>query len=487
MKCIKGYYFKNEYGFFLGILILIFIPLSGISQDFGRNKRPNFLVILTDDQTYRAMGYNNKLVVTPNLDKLASKGMIFDNCYAATPICVASRASFLTGVYPETNGTVSLNTESFIENIVKRKKFKTLPQYLAELGYTTYFSGKSHLGNPLDYGFQYGVETFEYDDKIAFKNAISLIQDKSFGSSPFFFWLSPRQPHIPLKPEKEWLQLYNSKEFPVEPNFLTQPPQESFYNQGFRGSSQYLNSNYYDNYKGLSAGPPRSAEQIKEFTKAYYATISHLDNQIGQVLDELKKKSLLDNTVIIFLSDNGYLLGNHGLGNKITMQEESTKVPMFIYWKNLKNSHTRTRALVSSLDIFPTILELAGITVPNHLHGTSLKPVFANPLTELHKYIISESTGVDERIDESGKWQWLNGDLGTGHRSVISENWKYILSDIGDQALYNLEKDPYELQNVIDDSKNDLKIKQMKTFLKEWKKLTGDKKDIPENNEEFVY
>lgn len=471
----------------LFFLALNFIPFFSISQRVSTNKRPNFLVILTDDQTFRAIGYNNKLVKTPNLDKLAADGIIFDNFYTATPICVASRASIITGVCPETNGTVALNTESFIKNIVKGKKFKTLPEYLTESGYTTYFSGKSHLGDPKNYGFQQGVETFDYDDQIPFKNAIEMIRDTNFGSTPFLFWLAPRQPHVPLKPAKGWLDLYDASIFPAEPNFLTQPPQESFYNQGLPGANQYLNSNYYDNYKGLSGGPPRSIEQIKQFTKAYYATISHLDDQIGQVMVELNKKSLLDNTVIIFLSDNGYFLGNHGLGNKITMQEESTKVPMFIYWKKLKNSNIHSRSLISSLDIFPTILDLAEIPIPYYLQGTSLKPVLANPLTEVHKYIVSESAGVDERIDDSGKWQWLSGELGTGHRMVVSENWKYILSDIGDQALYNLKNDPYELQNVIQNSENNARLEMMKEFLREWKKLVGDKKDIPKDNREFGY
>lgn len=469
MTYTREYHIRNRYGFFLGVslsLILNFIPLLGISQDFGKNKRPNFLVILTDDQTYRAIGYNNKLVKTPNLDKLASEGIIFDNFYAATPVCVASRASFLTGVYPQTNGTVALNTESFIKNIVKEKKFKTLPQYLAESGYTTYFSGKSHLGDPKHYGFQHGVETFEYDDQKAFKNATAMIRNTNFGSTPFLLWLAPRQPHVPLKPTNEWLDLYDAADFPAEPNFLTRPPHESFYNQGLPGENFYRDTDYIDNYKNLPAGPPRSIEQIKDFTKAYYATISHLDFQIGQIINELKKKSLLQNTIIIFLSDNGYFLGNHGLGNKLTMQEESVKVPMFVFWNQLKNKNTRCESLASSVDLFPTILDLAGINIPGYLQGASLRPVFSNNFSQIHKYVVSESVGV-------------GGELGTGHRMVVSRKWKYILSDTGDEALYNLEEDPYELKNVIGDHRNHKRVQRLKTYLTNWKKLTGDKKSIP--------
>ncbi len=457
--------FPGFFGGFLISLALSLISVSGISQGLVKNQRPNFLIILTDDQTYRAIGYNNKSVKTPNLDRLASEGTIFDNFYTATPVCAASRASLLTGVYPQTNGTVALDTRSFIKNIVKEKKFKTLPEYLAGSGYATYFSGKSHLGDPKDYGFQHGVETSEFDDRKTFENAKNIIRDTNFGATPFFFWLSPRQPHVPLKPTGEWLDLYDAASLPAEPNFLTRPPYESFYNQGLPGENFYRDSDYVNNYKDLPAGPPRSIEQIKDFTKAYYATISHLDFQIGEIINELKKKSLLNNTVIIFLSDNGYFLGNHGLGNKLTMHEESVKVPMFISSPRLKDKNARCKGLASSVDIFPTILDLAGIKIPDHLQGNTLKPVFLNHSYQAHQYVVSESVGV-------------GGALGTGHRMVVADGWKYIVSDIGDEALYDLQADPYEMKNIFSDASHRDRIHRMKGYLADWKKLTGDKKNL---------
>ncbi|MEX2592954.1 MAG: sulfatase-like hydrolase/transferase [Anditalea sp.] len=392
--------------FFLGIWFLIlFFP--AYSQD--KTRKPNFLVIFTDDQTYRAIGYNNSLVQTPNLDGLANQGIVFNMAFTSTPICTASRASILTGLYPQTNGTVALDKNSFIKNIVEEKKYKTLAHFLSDAGYSTYFSGKFHLGDPKDYGFHFGKESNnDYDDEKAFRDVSDFINDSTFGRNPFLIWLAPRQPHVPLKPGQKWLGLYSETEIPLEENFLEKPLLESFYNQGLPGENFYRDSDYTNNYKNLPAGPPRLPKVIKEFTKAYYATISHLDFQIGSLVEQLKENDQLENTVIIFLSDNGYFLGNHGLGNKLTMHEESVRVPMFIYWDKLKNQVGRTNALVSSIDILPSILHLAGLNVPEYLHGNSINPLLSDPQSQIHDYVVSESVGV-------------GGETGMGHRNGKNE------------------------------------------------------------------
>ena len=339
----------------VGFLLLLSSCAERVQQ---KTDRPNFLVIFTDDQTYRAIGYNNKLVKTPHLDALAGQGIIFDKAFAASPICVASRASILTGLYPQKNGTVALNTHSFIQREVKEKQYKTLAHFLADAGYATYFSGKSHLGNPRDYGFLFGEESADFTDTPSFRKAADFIKEPGFGEKPYLIWLAAKQPHLPLKPQQQWIDLYEGVDFPLEPNFRESPLQESFFNQGLPGENLYLNSDYTDNYKNLSAGPPRSPETIKEFVKAYYATISHLDAQVGALIQQLRSAGKLENTIVIFLADNGCFLGNHGLGNKITMHEESVRVPFFVYGDRIKNKGTRFDQIVSSLDVLPPILTL---------------------------------------------------------------------------------------------------------------------------------
>ncbi len=163
------------------------------------------------------------------------------------------------------------------------------------------------------------------------------------------------------------------------------------------------------------------------------------------------------------LSDNGYFLGNHGLGNKLTMHEESVRVPMFIYWDKLKNKGIRSDALISSVDLLPTVLDLIGSDVPDYLHGSSLKAILSNPTFQINKYVISESVGV-------------GGQLGSGHRMVRTSNWKYILSDVNDEAIYNLERDPYELDNLVEEEGiQEIKF-LLKDYLYKWKSMVGDRK-----------
>jgi arylsulfatase A-like enzyme len=455
---------------FITIILFSGISITACTKKNNEIQKPNFLVIIADDMAFRAIGYNNDIVHTPNLDSLAGDGLIFNNAYITTPICAASRASLMTGLYPQTNGTVALNSRSFIKNVVTDKKFKTLPQILKEnANYTTWFCGKSHLKEPKNYGFQFGEETYDFDDESTFEDAYNFINEiaELKNQQPFLLWVATRQPHVPLFPNNKWLSLYNVTEIPLDKNFREKPVKKSFFNQGLPGENYYRDSDYTNNYKNLPAGPPRSPEIIREFSRAYYATISRLDYKIGELIKQMDSKGLMENTLVIFLSDNGYFLGNHGLGNKLTMHEESVKVPFFIYWDKLKKNCQHTNALISSIDIFPTILELAEINIPDYCQGVSLNPILSDSVEKTRDYVVSESVGV-------------GGSLGQGHRMVVTDKWKYILSDIGDEALFNIGNDPYELNNLINDNEYPEKVNELKTNLIEWKKLTGDSKKIPD-------
>lgn len=448
-----------------GIFTLLLAAISPVLCREGR-RPPNFLIIFTDDQTYRAIGYNNPEVLTPELDGLAGKGIIFDKAFTATPVCAASRASILTGLYPQTHGTVALDKDSFIRNIVKEKRYRTVAHFLSDAGYATYFSGKSHLGDPKDYGFRFGEESLDFDDKRAFDDVSRFIEEPAFGDKPFMIWLAPRQPHVPLRPAQKWLDLYSAKDISLGENFLESPPKESVFNQGLPDENFYRDSDYTDNYRNLPSGPPRSAEVVREFSKAYYATISHLDSQVGTLVRQLEERGHLENTVIFFLSDNGYFLGNHGLGNKLTMHEESVRVPMFVCWDKLKIKPHRSDALVSSIDVFPTILDLAGLPVPEYLQGISiLQSLLGNP-APVRDYVAAESVGV-------------GGKTGMGHRMIRSLTWKYILTDINDELLFDLSKDPFEQSNLIDHQKSQAELKILKNHYKKWSNLVGDRKTGP--------
>jgi arylsulfatase A-like enzyme len=415
------------------------ILLLGCLNTFGSiaHADPDFIVIFTDDQTYRAIGYNNPLVQTPALDQLAADGLILDNAYVASPVCGASRASIMTSLFPQQHSCVCLHTGPFVGN-AQNGTYKCLPQFLNDAGYVTGFCGKSNLGHPQKYGFRHGKEHNDDFDDEAFSFASGFLEDRSQDQRPFLLWIAPRQPHVPLKPEKKWRDLYDNVPLATDPNFRVHPPTGSLYNQGLPGESYYRDSDYTKNYQKLSAGPPRSQDIMLSYIMAYYATISHMDHQVGELIAQLKEAGRYENTAIFFLSDNGYHLGNHGLGNKLTMHEESVRVPMFVHYPGMKQRGVHSDELVSSLDVLPTILELADVARPESLMGTSLVPLFDDAKHPLREFVASESVG-------------LGGKVGDGHRMVRTKRWKYILTGVNDEALFDQHKDPFEVNNLAAD------------------------------------
>lgn len=442
----------------LFFMALIAMALSSC-QGPDKEEPVNILVIFTDDQSYTAIGYEQIDIHTPCLNRLASEGVIFRNHYTATPICAASRAAMMTGLFPQQNGSIALDREAFNRSYCQDSSAQTLPRILNRAGYQTWFSGKSHLGPPGDYGFQKGRIFYEPQDSSAFAYAKELINKHQANDRPFFLWLAPRQPHVPLRPSERWLNLYDTSHIHISGNFRESPPAHSMFNQGLPGEAFYRDGDYTDNWKELSAGPPRSRELIKDYSKAYYATISHLDHQVSELVQVMDKTGILENTMIIYLSDNGYFLGNHGLGNKITMHEESVRVPLFIRWPKAVKAGQESRELVSSLDLFPTILQVAGVSPPEGIPGRSLLPLLKDPGLTLHSYVASECVGVD-------------GMPGQGHRMIRSEKWKYILTGTGDEVLYDEQNDPLELINLAG-SEYEVLL-QMRAFLEEWMEMTGD-------------
>lgn len=426
-----------------------------------RNKRPNFVIVFSDDHCYRSLGYNNPVVKTPNLDRIARGGMVFDHCYIASPICVASRASMMSGLFPQQHGAVGLDARGFQRCVVEEKRYRTFAHVLSGAGYTTAFCGKSHLGDPKAYGFDEGNENNDIYDNESFDFASAFLASRKNGDGPFLLWVAPHQPHVPLLPAQQWLDLYNESDLRADPNFAVSPPEGSIYNQGLPGERYYRDSTYTKNYMNLPSGPPRTREQIIAFMHAYYATVSHLDHQIGKLFDQLRESPLYENTTFIYMSDNGYHLGNHGLGNKITMHEESVRVPMFAHGHGVRKRGTRSQSLVSSLDLYPTLLDLAGVPIPDHLMGKSIASVMLSPDRTVREYVASECVGV-------------GGKVGQGHRMVRSDRWKYVLTDSNDEALFDEPADPYEMNNVIAVGANVPVVRRHRKYMSEWMKMVGD-------------
>lgn len=445
-----------------GIALLLLAGWTASAAD-----RPNFLVIFTDDQCYRAIGYHNEQVKTPHLDRLAGEGMIIENCYVASPICAASRASMMTGLYPQQHGVIALASENF-EPYRKGgdKAGQTLAAQLGKAGYHCMFAGKSHLGDPKTYGFAEGSESKDPRDFDAFADATKFLEKAATMEQPFLLWLAPRQPHVPLIPDPKWLDLYDEKAIELSPNFRESPLKESITNQGKAGENFYRDSDYTRNWRNLPSGPPRDEETMKQFIKAYYATISHLDSQVGALVERLDELGLGEDTLIIYLSDNGYHLGSHGLGNKITMHEESVRVPMWMRQRGMEEAGTKYKDLVSSLDVYSTLIDLAGGELPPHAMGRSMASG-RGPFDEVmhQSAVFSECTGV-------------GGRKGEGHRMVRWKDMKLILTDTNERRFFHLGKDPIEVEMLPLAENEDENLAAQATLmnlLKEWQQAIGDR------------
>ena len=440
------------------VLFLLFLGGSTYAAD-----QPNIVVVFTDDQTFDAIGYNNPQVHTPNLDRLASEGLIFEHAYIASPVCAASRASMMTGLFPQQHKVVALAHQNFSPyRTTGSDAGLTLASQLESLGYRTVAYGKSHLGDPKNYGFTEGEETGPHDDVDTFARVESFIASDRPGKQPFFLWVAPKQPHVPLLPDQRWLDLYETESLEPPKNFRITPLLQSINNQGLPGEAFYRDSKYINNWRELPAGPPRDQDIIRGFIHAYYAVISHLDNQIGTMVDQMKTAGLWENTVFFFLSDNGYHLGSHGLGNKITMHEESVRVPLFAFGPGVAKGK-RTSALVSSIDLYPTILHIAGAkSLPKHAMGVPLQPIFRDPKASVHKFVFSECAGV-------------GASAGEGHRMVRTKRYKYVLTGTDEEYLFDVEADPVELVNRIEDEDLRDERDELRKHLKLWMSRIGDR------------
>ena len=423
---------------------------SGAAQATSPAK-PNIIVIFTDDQVFRALGCSgNKAIHTPNLDRLAAGGARFTTAFVPTPVCVASRASIMSSLYPQQHGSTFLDNQPFIRK-VGSGQLKILPQYVAEAGYVTGYCGKSHMGDPVaNLGFHEGKEhRFDPRDTKGFAFAHEFLARHARGDKPFFLWISPHQPHIPLKPTDKWREFYKPENIPLDPNFREKPRNSSLTNQGKPGEISYRDG-----------GGPKTREEARQATALYYAEVSHVDEQVGAVLEDLADRGLEKKTLIIFLSDNGYHLGNHGVGNKLLMYEESVRVPFIVSYPEVIERGRVIDELVSSLDVMPTILDFAGVPIPEGLEGKTLRPLLMNKQNRLREEVFSEACGV--------------AGLGIGHRMVRTRRWKYMLSDVNEEALFDLESDPYELNDLLDDPGARPQLERMRKSLAAWMDHVSD-------------
>ena len=420
--------------FLVGVGAAASLPFMGIGDAFAAEKRPNFVFILTDDQRWDAMSCaGHPFLKTPNMDRIAKEGVRFTNAFVTTALCSPSRESFQTGHYVWSHGIKDNKTPT-------NDAIPTYSRLLQQAGYDTAFIGKWHHGENQDgprpgfdrwvsfkgQGAYYNptlnvdgqqVETHGYMTDLLTKYAVDWLKQPR--NAPFCLCLCHKACHGPFTPAVRHSKLYDDAVIPKPPNF-------------------------YDTLEGKPKwqGGPRTVEdrlpKQTESIKNYMRTLVGVDESIGRVLATLEEMGELDNTVIVFTGDNGFLWGEHGQGDKRVMYEESIRIPMLMRFPKLVKPSTQINQMVLNIDLAPTFLDLAGVKTPEGVQGESWKPLLKGKTSDWRKDFYYEY------------------DLETPYvrkpevRGIRTERWKYaetpLLQDIPE--LYDLKNDPYELHNL---------------------------------------
>lgn len=425
-------------------LLAIFFTLTACSsQPVVKDLRPNIVLIVSDDMRWDLMSVkNHPHLKTPNIDKLAINGALIENAFVPMALCSPSRASLFTGrdVHKASAPEIANVNNSFL------KTQHTVAEYLDKAGYKTAYFGKWHLGKGREgkKGFDHwasfdglgdffnpsiwvnGKEThYEgFVDDVLSKQLANFIEKQEHSPEPFFAIIGLKQPHLRFEHPKRF-------DNALADTLIAKP---NSYDEDFKKSGRLPSIKNWLGINEFEGGLPLFGDW-DNFIKSHYRAIMGLNDAVGVIDQALINAKLSDNTLVIYTSDNGYSLGDHGLTEKHFTYEEPIRVPLLLQYPNKIHKQTIKKHLVSTLDIAPTILDYASVDIPVQMDGKSLKPLLDKPNT-------------------SPQWRNELFFSTTQHQIALrTEKFKLIqsLTDIKHFELYDLESDPRELQSVYND------------------------------------
>ena len=490
----------------------LFFKIS--AQDSVNKELPNIVFIISDQHKKDQSGaYGSELAITPNIDYLAETGVKFQNCYTPAPVCAPARASLITGMNPYANtaiyhktpvrmpdGKVKQIGSGYLRETGYTEGIVTLAEAMKSAGYVTAAPGKMHVhgelqknvdedhkeGNNMGFdeisaryytyfpGGHYedivGEDTYqryrqfqEYKDvypkgamhlneeyvptlvtndednfdMVVAKKAVEFIDKSSKNGKPFFIHVGFEKPHAPFTTTQKYLDMH-------EPTAYQLPETHN----DWYGSGKYP---YIPNW--VHSGIPKDLGKAQNVMAAYNACITEMDDMVGRVIQSLKDNGQYENTIIIYTTDHGEHLFEHGLRGKHCMYEEAVNIPFIVSYPKLFKQGIEVNSLVSLIDVFPTLCELIGIDIPETAQGKSLIPILKEGKELDARPIFSEFRGAD--------YQLLPQQRNVPSRMLRQGDYKFIYTHGIVHQLYNLKDDPNELNNLVFDNKHEAIMRDM--------------------------
>lgn len=502
----------NKPSYYLaGLFLLLFSFFSCTDEETNEAAdmptRPNILFIMSDDHAYQAISaYSNRLIQTPNIDRIAKDGMLFSNACVTNSICAPSRAVILTGKHSHLNGKID-NRAPFDTSQI------TFPQLFQNAGYETAMYGKLHFGNSPK-----GVNDFMilpgqgnyinpafitpkgdtiiegYATDIITDLTINWLDKKRDPNKPFMMMYLHKAPHRPWWPRPDKFREFTKKQFPepeslfddysnrgtaaktaemnllrhmqyghdskIRPETLAEmgnvEPKVDEFNAGFTGPYGRANAaqraeydpvidsinNYFKTHWPGMTDEEKMKWKYQRYMQDYLACISSVDDNIGRVLDYLEESGLAKNTIVIYTSDQGFYLGEHGWFDKRFIYDESFKTPLLIRWPGVIAPGSTNDEMVQNLDFAPTFLEAAGIPVPMDMQGESLMALLKGEKEQWKREAVYYHY-----------YEYPAVHMVKAHYGIVTKDYKlaHFYYDIDEWELYDRHKDPQEMKNVVDD------------------------------------
>lgn len=436
-------------------------PMEILAQG---DRKPNVLFIAVDDLRPELGCYGNRLVRTPNIDRLASWGVRFEHAYCQYPLCNPSRTSLLTGRYPTQTGVLDNATWFGAEH----PEFVSLPKHFKNNGYLTLRSGKIFHGGIDDAeAWTAGGEPRAFtgarrtapgqvasqSDRIVTLDgdgeshpdyrfatrAIELLEEHR--DEPFFLAVGFTKPHSPPTAPRKLFDLYDPSTIKLPADFASIP----------KAPAGFPEISIPPRNSDLFIGREASQEQAREVIRAYYASLTFTDFNIGRVLEALERLKLHEKTIIVFWGDHGYHLGEKGKWSKHnSLYEIGTRVPLIVVAPGAKGNGSNSQRIVQSLDLYPTLVQLCRLEMPPGLAGRSLVPLLANPKLRWNHPAYT----VTRYQNKLGK-------------AVRTERWRYVEWEDGKSGamLFDRKKDPRELKNLAANPAYAKTVAEMKKLL----------------------